>query len=141
MLKDIVDESREVSWGKNKVNIYALSTNDFAVLFNRHTKDMGHFLDAISDLKDNDDQAGANFIEGMPELMASVIAQAAREPDEVAAVRLMPIPVQCECFNHAWELTFPREEKSEQEHVKKCITAIAQILGMVNIMSSSSETS
>lgn len=127
MLADIVPETRKIDFGSG-FELRGLGTSDFAYLFKYHLESLRGFLKDIESV--GDVRISEGIIELFPDFISAVIALSAGEIEAVENAKKLPVGVQLEAFNATWELTFPRGDEEETEHIKKTWTTLARMYQM-----------
>ena len=103
MLEDIGELKSEIKLPNGKsFDVWGLSLEDLVVLLKDHSKELGKLFNGEVDINTVTAEA--------PELAYSIIAVAAKEPDNVDYVRKLGAGLQAEALEAIWDLTIPNEE-------------------------------
>ena len=98
-ITDLLDgeTSRRIPLGKSGFDVYPVTLQDVAVLFESNPVEMQQLLDG--------DNTITSLVAKAPAFVARIIARAAREPEAEPAVLKMPVGVQIAALNAVWELS------------------------------------
>jgi hypothetical protein len=105
------------------VKIYGLSVYDLLQVFENH-------LDLLDKALDGDIESIGKVLRDCPELLASVLIKAIKEPDTEelrATIAILPFPTQMNAVVEVFNLTFP-----DPEILKKFWAGLEGIIGQLN---------
>lgn len=130
MLANIVVETKRIDFQEG-FDVRGLSSEDFAYLFKYHLNSLRDFMADIESL--GDVKLGEGVIDLFPAFIAAVIALGSGDINAIKNARELPMAVQAEAFSEIWDLTFPRGNETETEHLKKVWKTISQMLAMSSL--------
>lgn len=111
-LADYQPLTRKVTLRNGDLSLRGLGLDDVAVLMNEHLPDIDSIVSLYDDNMDSGSRVAATaqfaliLTRQAPALVATIIARAADEPDQVDKARSMGIAAQVECLKAVLEMTF-----------------------------------
>lgn len=99
MLKDLVPETREIKVYNSSFHVRGLTLEDIGKLIGEYREPLGLLI--------GDKSKAGSLIEEYPQFIATVIAVASDEPDQVEAASRLPFAVQLEALEAIWTITIP----------------------------------
>lgn len=122
-LRDITLPTETISVGGASFSVRGLSFEDVTSLIGRHQSAIENLIDRYN-AKGTDAEVLQFLVRETPSLTAQVIALASDEPDQEAAARKLPMPIQIDALTAIAKLTF-----EEAGGVKKFAEQLAGLFG------------